>query len=127
MDEKSFITTGFHIPYNPALKERARELRKNMTEPEKRLWFSFLRKLDTRFLRQKPLDNYIVDFYCSTRKLVIEIDGDSHYSDEARIYDERRSRILGKYGLRVLRFTNIDIMKNFENVCEEIGKYLDVE
>ena len=59
--QRGLITTGFHLPYNPKLKERARELRRNMTEAERRLWNAFLRHVDLPVLRQKPIDNYIVD------------------------------------------------------------------
>jgi very-short-patch-repair endonuclease len=113
-----------YIPYNPRLKDRARELRKNMAEPEKRLWF-FLRDQKVAFLRQKPLDNYIVDFYCPSRRLVIEVDGDSHYNEEAERYDQRRTESLGKYNLTVLRFTNTEVMENFEEVCNKIAGYIN--
>ena len=125
MQNKNLITNGYHIPYNPKLKERSRALRKNMTEPEKKLWFGFLKSRNETFLRQKPLDNYIVDFYCANHKLVIEIDGDSHFSEEGETYDKERTAIFGGYGLRVLRFTNRDVMENFENVCEKIIELLE--
>jgi very-short-patch-repair endonuclease len=124
MKDISLITTGYHIPYNPELKDRARELRKNMTEPEKKLWFNFLRNHTATFLRQKPLDNFIVDFYCAKYKLIIEIDGDSHYSEEGPLYDKRRTLALAGHGLHVLRFTNTEVMQNFEGVCEEVEKFL---
>jgi len=120
--ERNLITTGFHIPYNPKLKERARELRKNMTEAESKLWHDFLRNFKYTVLRQKPLDNYIVDFYCAKLKLVIEIDGKIHSLKERREYYEERTSILEGYGLKVLRFTNEDVMNNFTWVCEEILK-----
>lgn len=71
-----------HIPYRDDLKEKAKELRKNMTGPEKNLWYNVLRKNQIegyRFLRQKPLLSYIVDFYCDELKLAIELDGFSHH------------------------------------------------
>ena len=113
-----------YIPYDPQLKDKARELRKNMTQPEKKLWFAFLRGLPQTFLRQKPLDSFIVDFYCAQNKLVIEIDGESHYVADAQEYDKRRTSALQKYGLTVLRFTNREVMDNFGGVCEEIDKHL---
>jgi very-short-patch-repair endonuclease len=70
------IDSDFHLPYNPKLVERAKNLRKNMTPAEKKLWYSYLRNFKFRVLRQKPIDNFIVDFYCAKLKLVIEIDGD---------------------------------------------------
>ncbi len=118
--ERNTITTGFHIPYNPKLKNRARELRKNMTEAEKKIWYAFLRGFKHRFLRQKPIDNYIVDFYCTGLKLVIEIDGDTHSTKEEIEYDKYRTQILEGYGLKVIRFTNYQIFNNFDEVCNEI-------
>ncbi|MBI4288369.1 MAG: endonuclease domain-containing protein [Chloroflexi bacterium] len=117
---RGLITTGHHLPYNPKLLERAIELRKNLTEAEKRLWFGRLRNFKYRVLRQRPIDNYIVDFYCPRLKLVIEIDGDSHCSEEGRTYDEERTKILESYGLRVIRFTNEGVLERFEAVCREI-------
>ena len=113
---RDLITTGYHLPYNPKLKERARELRKNMTVAEKRLWKNILKHFDFPVLRQKPIDQYIVDFYCPKFKLVIEIDGDFHFTQEGKTYDEVRTSILEGYGLKVLRFTNDEVMKNFESV-----------
>lgn len=121
MSKNNLIGTGFHIPYNPKLKERARDLRKNMTFAEKKLWYGYLKTLPQNILRQKPLNNYIVDFYCAQSKLVIEVDGESHFAEDAIEYDKERTETLSGYGLRVLRFTNSDIMYNFEEVCEKIG------
>ena len=73
-----------------------------------------------KFTRQKPLGSYIADFYCSQRRLVIEIDGDSHFTDEAERYDERRSTMLQNLGLPVIRFNNLEVMKQFEGVCQRI-------
>lgn len=78
------MTTTPYIRYNPALKERARELRKNMTSAERKLWFEFLCGHRLRWLRQKPLGKYIVGFYYSEKQLVIEVDGDSHFTDDAQ-------------------------------------------
>jgi very-short-patch-repair endonuclease len=106
-----------HLPYEHCLVEKARELRRNMTPAETKLWLGFLRGYPFRVLRQKPIDRYIVDFYCSALKLVIEIDGESHYTNEGKSNDEERRRILEGYGLRVVRFTNEDIRMRFEGVC----------
>lgn len=125
MKRQGLISTGFHIPYNPKLKERAREMRKNMTEPERKLWLKFLRNQKKTFLRQKPLDNYIVDFYCASNKLIIEIDGDSHFNRDGKSYDEERTAVLKSYGLELLRFTNDEVIKNFENVCEKISSFIE--
>ncbi|HBE56853.1 MAG TPA: endonuclease, partial [Cyanobacteria bacterium UBA11366] len=72
--------SDFHLPYNPALVARAKELRKNMTPAEKKLWYGYLRTFQFRVLRQRPIDHFIVDFYCPSLKLVIEVDGESHFT-----------------------------------------------
>ena len=108
------------IPYRKDLRQKARSLRANMTAAEQKLWFQFLRGFPHPVLRQKPVDDYIVDFYCSRLKLVIEVDGDSHYEDTALAYDKRRTEALEKLGLRVMRFTNREVMEEFEAVCERI-------
>ncbi len=102
--DRGLISIGYHLPYNPKLTARARELRKNSTEAEKRLWYRYLWNFKYRVLRQRPIDFYIVDFYYPKLKLVIEIDGDTHYTDAGKIYDERRTQILESYSLRVVRF-----------------------
>jgi very-short-patch-repair endonuclease len=112
--------TDFHLPYNPQLVERAKHLRKNMTIAEQKLWKNYLKNFKYRILRQRPIDHFIVDFYCPSLKLVIEIDGDSHFTDDAIIYDQARTEKLENYGLQVIRFTNQEILHNFEGVCERI-------
>lgn len=106
---------GDFIPYEKNLTERARELRNNPTKPEQKLWHKVLsndQMEGLRFLRQKPLLNYIVDFYCTSLGLVIEIDGDTHCEQEE--YDNNRTKNLEKHSLKVLRFTNKEIMENIE-------------
>lgn len=107
----------FHLPYNRALIPRAKELRKNMTLAEKKLWYDYLRHCKFRVLRQRPIDCFIVDFYCPKLKLVIEADGDSHFTEEGRDYDHERTERLEGYGLRVIRFTNQEVLQDFEGVC----------
>jgi very-short-patch-repair endonuclease len=82
------------LAYNPNLTAKARELRKNMTEAEKKLRYKFLQPLDVKVLRQQPIDEYIVDFYVASKKLIIEIDGDTHWTDNEIKYDEQRTKIL---------------------------------
>jgi very-short-patch-repair endonuclease len=89
------ITHGWHLPYNPKLKERARVLRKGMTNAEKKLWHQCLRRFPLEWYRQNPLDHFIVDFYCPKLKLVLEVDGETHSSTAAKAYDEGRSKIFG--------------------------------
>lgn len=112
------------IRYNPNLTERAKELRKNMTEPGKKLWFWFFvdfQKIhQIRVLKQRIIDNFIVDFYIPKVKIVIEIDWESHFTENWKIYDEERTNILNWLWLKVIRFTNLEIGKNFDWVCESI-------
>jgi len=93
-----------YLPYNKALKARARELRNNPTMAENKLWHSCLKNHKYNFLRQKPIDNFIVDFYCSKLKLVIEIDGGTHLGDKDVLYDAKRTKILENYGLKFYAF-----------------------
>ena len=102
---------------NKELTEYARELRHNMTKEEKHLWYDFLKIYPERFLRQKILGKYIVDFYCSAAKLVIELDGSQHFEDKGIAYDKERTDYLEQYGLEVIRIPNNIINKNFEGVC----------
>jgi len=100
------------IAYRKALKPRAQSLRRDPTPAERKLWYEFL--------REKPLDRYVADFYCSRHRLVIELDGDSHYADAAQRYDEARTAALEFQGIRVIRFSNLEVLQNFEAVCEAI-------
>ena len=107
-------------PYKHDLVVRSRELRKNATRQENHLWYDFLRSYPVRFRRQRPIDGFIADFYCEDAKLVIELDGSQHYTEQGIAYDNERSAVIEKYGLFVLRFSNLDIDKNFQSVCETI-------
>ncbi len=110
--------------FNPALVENARELRKNMTKEEKHLWYDFLKDYPVRFKKQKIIGKYIVDFYCATANLVIELDGSQHYENEEIRYDEARTKFLEQFDLKVLRIPNIEINSNFDNVCEYIDSVI---
>lgn len=109
---------NFYLPYDANLITRAKELRKNMTVAEKKLWHGYLRNFKFRVLRQRPIANFIVDFYCAALKLVIEVDGDSHFTEEGCAYDAERTSILEGYGLKVIRFTNYEVLHCFESVCD---------
>lgn len=106
------------------MTKRAQKLRREMTPEECHLWYDFLRTYPIRFMRQRIIDGYIVDFYCASAKLVIEIDGAQHYEPEALAYDEERTRILNAYGLTVLRFRNSEINRQFQAVCQKIDQYI---
>ena len=102
-----------YLPYHDHLVALARANRKNPTATEAKMWSSILRRQQLsgfKFLRQKPIDGYIVDFYCAALALVIEIDGDSHANQAD--YDVERTRVLNAYGLQVIRYTNDEIIYN---------------
>ena len=109
-------------PYNKNLKQPSRELRKNMTDAELLLW-SRLRKKQVngvQFYRQKPLGNYIVDFYCPAANLVVEVDGGQHYTEEGKTKDRERDNYLASLDLKVLRFSNSDVLKEIDAVLQMI-------
>jgi len=98
----------------------AKSLRKNATPQENHLWYDFLSKYKVRFQRQKAIGDFIADFYCHNAKLIIEIDGSQHYTEEGRRKDAFRTEILEGYDLKVIRFTNRQIDTNFPGVCRYI-------
>ena len=98
----------------------AQQLRRNQTKEENRLWYQFLKTYPVQFRRQYVVGCYYVDFYCYRAKLVVELDGSQHCSPEQLIYDRERTAYLEGQGLKVLRFSNLDIWRNFRGVCETI-------
>jgi very-short-patch-repair endonuclease len=109
------------IYYNPKLKSTARRLRSNMTDSERLLWSRIRRKQlkSFQFYRQKVVGNYIVDFYCPSGKIIIEVDGSQHYEKEALRKDKIRDERLSRLGFEVLRFSNSDVMRNLDGVLLE--------
>lgn len=101
-------------------RKRRRQLRREMTEPEKLLWYKLREMPNTKFRRQHSISDYIVDFYCAPAALVIELDGDSHFNDEAKVADKKRDEFLTAQGLTVLRFTNEQVMRETVAVLEQI-------
>ena len=91
-----------------------------MTKEERKLWYDFLRSYPVKFLRQKILGDYIVDFYCAEAGLVVEIDGSQHFEEKGLDYDEKRTAYLNGLGIEVLRFSNLDVLQNFRGVCQAI-------
>ncbi|MBN2777474.1 MAG: endonuclease domain-containing protein [Bacteroidales bacterium] len=109
---------------SPLIMDRAKQLRRRMTEPEKIVW-EIIREnaiLGLKFRRQHPINSYIADFYCHKVKLVIEIDGETHNQESAILYDENRTNVLNSFGIEVIRFKNTDIRKNISLVKKEIEK-----
>ncbi len=106
--------------HNKDLVPFAKNLRKGMTKEEKHLWYDFLRTYPVKFLKQKIIGKYIVDFYSAKAKIIIELDGSQHYEDDAILKDLERTKYLEQYGLKILRIPNNQLNQNFEGVCEYI-------
>ena len=115
------------IPYNPKLKELAKQLRKTMTLPEVLLWNELKQKKlkGYDFDRQRPIDNYIVDFYCKDLQLAIEIDGITHSYEGAFIKDEARQNKLENLGVNFLRFNDNDVKENMVSVIRTIEMWIE--
>ena len=116
-------TEGYKIErkHNTRLTANAKVLRKNMTKEERHLWYDFLRTYPVRFLRQKVIDNYVVDFYCNEARLVIELDGSQHYDEKGLLKDKIRTETIESRKLTVIRIPNNEINNNFREVCEYIN------
>ena len=106
--------------HNKELTPFAKNLRKNMTKEERHLWYDFLKSYPLRFLRQKIIDNYIVDFYCSSARLAVEIDGGQHFEQEGMLKDKIRTVNIENRDIAVIRIPNNEVNKNFTGVCEYI-------
>ena len=111
------------ITYNGENIVLAKNLRKRATPQEKHLWYDFLKNYEIKFQRQKAIGKYIVDFYCPSLKLAIEIDGNQHYSKEGIEKDKIRTEEINKQGVQIIRITNKQIDKDFNRICE----FLDEE
>lgn len=110
--------------YNPKLKLKARQMRNEMTAAEKKLWYDYLRRDKNKWLRQKPIGNYILDFYCSKLKLAIEVDGTTHLENREIVHDKKRTADLNKLGIKILRFWNDDILDGLAEVESIIEKQI---
>ena len=108
------------IPKDNTQLESARRLRREMTPHERKLWYLFLQKHPVKIYKQRIIDRFIVDFYCASAKLVIELDGSQHYDAQALAEDAERTAILKQYGLKVVRYSNREIDREFTAVCEQI-------
>ena len=112
---------------NPQLRKNAQKLRREMTTEERRLWYDFLKQLPLTVNRQKVISRYIVDFYCASAKLVIELDGSQHYESEGTASDWERDYALNQLGITVVRYSNSDINRNFDGVCADLLRRLGIE
>ena len=101
---------------------RARELREDLTREERHLWYDYLRYHPVHWYKQRIIEDYIVDFYCASAKLVIELDGSQHFEPEGMEKDAERTAFLEQYDLKVIRITNREIHENFRGVCEYIDQ-----
>ncbi|MBN1381482.1 MAG: endonuclease domain-containing protein [Deltaproteobacteria bacterium] len=115
------------LPYNKKLKPFARNLRSNMTNAEKLIWSKIRSRQigDLHFYRQKNIGNYIVDFYCPKGKLILEIDGGQHYGHDGIKKDRERDQYLQVLGFSVLRFSDIDVLKNIDGVVKRIQEHVN--
>ena len=109
---------------NPKLTANAQTLRSNMTKEERRLWYDCLKKLSVTVNRQKVFGKYILDFYCASAKIAIELDGSQHYEEKGKAKDEERDRYMNERGITVLRYSNRDVNQQFSAVCEDIESRL---
>jgi very-short-patch-repair endonuclease len=113
----------FH-DYNRSLIESARDNRKEMTPAKRRMWYDILKNLPFKFMRQRVIGNYIVDFYCASKHLIIEVDGNSHFTTEAQTYDKERTLFFESLGIHVVRFTNDEVLGNVEGVFFNLDNLL---
>ena len=112
--------------YNPDLKPYSRTLRREMTKEEKHLWYDFLKDIPVTVKRQKIVGKYILDFYIAESKIAIELDGSQHYKDEGLENDKIREQYLNDRGIKILRYTNLDIQRRFDAVCRDITNELSL-
>ena len=108
------------VPKNDAMLPRARELRRDMTPQERKLWYLFLRRYPVKVYKQRIIGSFIVDFYCASARLVIEADGAPHFTDQGLTRDGERDAILNSLGLQILHFTDHQIDTEFDAVCAAI-------
>ena len=114
-----------NLPYDSRLNERAKELRRKMTPQERKLWHRFLKDYSIKIYKQRVIKFFVVDFYCAEARLVIELDGSQHYTEQGKEYDEQRTAILEQYGVQVLRFTNLDVDRHLDAVCAQIDSTIE--
>ena len=113
--------------YNkPVLTKTRKQLRNNCTDAEKYLWYELRRSqlCGKKFRRQHSIGNFVVDFYCAEEKLAIELDGEHHFEEEQKKYDDERTKYLNSNGIKVIRFKNTDVIFDRERVVKEIEKQL---
>ena len=110
------------IPKDNTQLENARRLRREMTPHERKLWYLFLHKYPVKIYKQRIIGRFIVDFYCASARLVIELDGSQHYTEQGKCYDKERTAMIEAYGVQVLRFSNWEVDSNLAGVCQTIAQ-----
>ncbi len=110
---------------NSKLTGNAKTLRKNMTKEERHLWYDFLKTIPVTVNRQKVIGKYIVDFYIASYKIAIELDGSQHFEEQGVANDAKKDEFLNSLGIKVLRYSNLDVNQRFESVCEDILNHIN--
>jgi len=114
------------LPKNNELLPAAKELRREMTPEERKLWYMILRKYPVKIYKQRIIGPFIADFYCAAAKLVIELDGSQHYSEQGIGYDSDRTAYLEALGLRVVRYSNRDVRYHIWEVAADIDRLIQM-
>ena len=125
--DEGYMKTKYKKHKNGKLTGLSKNLRKNMTQEERRLWYCFLKKLPITINKQKVFGKYIADFYCAESMVVIEIDGSQHFDEKAECADKIRTEYFQSLGIKVFRYSNYDVNKNFDGVCEDIAEKLGIK
>ena len=112
------------IPKDNTKLEKAKKLRREMTPHERKLWYLFLQRYPAKIYKQRIIGSYIVDFYCASAKLIIEVDGTQHFEQQGLAADHKRTAYLESLGLQVVRYSNREIDREFPAVCEHIDRII---
>ena len=123
--ERGIFVKETTVVKNNKMLPVARRLRREMTLSEQHLWFRFLRSYPVKIYKQRIIESFVVDFYCAEARLVIELDGLQHYTEQGKEDDEQRTAILEQYGVQVLRFTNLDVDRHLDAVCAQIDSTIE--
>jgi very-short-patch-repair endonuclease len=123
---KDTSTHIYHFGATPEIFDRAQILRKQMTEAEKKLWKRLRnRKFEgLKFRRQHPINRFVVDFYCHEKLLVVELDGGIHNEVSVKEHDEGRESELINFGLKIIRFTNQEVLNDMNSVLQKLKEVL---
>ena len=116
-----------YLPKGKTAKKNAKLLRKNMTAEERRLWYDYLKGCPYTFHRQYVVLDYILDFFCPSARLAVELDGSQHYESGGTTSDRERDYALNQLGITVVRYSNSDINRNFDGVCADLLRRLGIE